>query len=147
MDEKKKRGRPKKKEPEVSSVENEQSKTINMSSEQVREEKITLSQVQERWQRVFSAYANSDFKTIAANWSGAWSQLNNPFLQNARIKQINSPAKKLDQEAVQDALSNPENSEKPLMQLSMWLYYTNYVYNLLIKLNRDTAKYNWYYLP
>ena len=32
MDEKKKRGRPKKKEPEVSSVENEQSKTINMSS-------------------------------------------------------------------------------------------------------------------
>ena len=147
MDEKKKRGRPKKKEPEVSSVENEQSKTINMSSEQVREEKITLSQVQERWQRVFSAYANSDFKTIAANWNGAWSQLNNPFLQNARIKQINSPAKKLDQEAVQDALSNPENSEKPLMQLSMWLYYTNYVYNLLIKLNRDTAKYNWYYLP
>ena len=147
MDEKKKKGRPKKKEPEVSSVENEQSKTINMSSEQVREEKITLSQVQERWQRVFSAYANSDFKTIAANWNGAWSQLNNPFLQNARIKQINSPAKKLDQEAVQDALSNPENSEKPLMQLSMWLYYTNYVYNLLIKLNRDTAKYNWYYLP
>lgn len=147
MDEKKKRGRPKKKESEVSSVENEQSKTINMSSEQVREEKITLSQVQERWQRVFSAYANSDFKTIAANWNGAWSQLNNPFLQNARIKQINSPAKKLDQEAVQDALSNPENSEKPLMQLSMWLYYTNYVYNLLIKLNRDTAKYNWYYLP
>ena len=73
--------------------------------------------------------------------------LNNPFLQNARIKQINSPAKKLDQEAVQDALSNPENGEKPLMQFSMWLYYTNYVYNLLIKLNRDTAKYNWYYLP
>lgn len=146
MDEKKKRGRPKKKEPDVSMVENEKSKAISMSAEQVQE-KITLAQVQERWQRVFSAYANSDFKTIAANWNGAWSQLNNPFLQNARIKQINSPAKKLDQEAVQDALSNPENSEKPLMQLSMWLYYTNYVYNLLIKLNRDTAKYNWYYLP
>lgn len=32
MDEKKKRGRPKKKEPEVSMVENEQSKSINMSA-------------------------------------------------------------------------------------------------------------------
>ena len=143
MDEKKKRGRPKKAEPEKSAVQNEETKAIKMEAEN----KITLNDVQNRWNQVFANYANSDFKTIASNWSGAWSQLNNPFLQNARIKQINSPAKKLDQDAVQQALSSPENSETQLMQLSMWLYYTNYVYNLLIKLNRDTLKFNWYYLP
>lgn len=143
MDEKKKRGRPKKAEPEKSAVQNEETKAIKMEAEN----KITLNDVQNRWNQVFANYANSDFKTIASNWSGAWSQLNNPFLQNARIKQINSPAKKLDQDAVQQALSSPENSETQLMQLSMWLYYTNYVYNLLIKLNRDTPKFNWYYLP
>ena len=150
MDEKKKRGRPKKAQPELSSVENEEVKSVTMATQnQDRniEDKISLAQVQERWQRVFQSYANSDFKTISANWAGAWTQLNNPFLQNSRIKQINSPAKKLDQEEVGNALSNPENSESQLMQLSMWLYYTNFVYNLLIKLNRDTPKYNWYYLP
>lgn len=111
MDEKKKRGRPKKVEPEKSAVQNEETKTIKMETEN----RITLEEVQNRWSRVFANYANSDFKTIAANWSGAWSQLNNPFLQNARIKQINSPAKKLDQDAVQQALSSPENSESQLM--------------------------------
>lgn len=29
----------------------------------------------------------------------------------------------------------------------MYLYYTNYVYNILIKLNRDTPLYKWYVTP
>lgn len=29
----------------------------------------------------------------------------------------------------------------------MWLYYTNYVYNILVKLNRDTPLFNYYYIP
>lgn len=41
----------------------------------------------------------------------SWSQLNNPFLQNQRIKQINAKAQKVQSEDLQNALNNPENSE------------------------------------
>ena len=48
---------------------------------------------------------------------------------------------------MQRALANPENSELTLQSLSMYLYYTNYVYNILVKLNRDTPLYKWYVTP
>ena len=48
---------------------------------------------------------------------------------------------------MQQALTDPESGELTLTRISMWLYYTNYIYNLLIKLNRDTPLYNYYFLP
>ena len=47
---------------------------------------------------------------------------------------------------MQQALTDPESGELTLTRISMWLYYTNYIYNLLIKLNRDTPLYNYYFL-
>lgn len=48
---------------------------------------------------------------------------------------------------MQQALTDPESGELTLTRISMWLYYTNYIYNILIKLNRDTPLYNYYFLP
>lgn len=59
----------------------------------------------------FGKYASTGFDNLAGAWAMSWSQLNNPFLQNQRIKQINAKAQKVQSEDLQNALNNPENSE------------------------------------
>lgn len=145
MAEEKKRGRPKK-ETDPSVVENESRKMIQMS-EGSTQEKITMDAVSNRWANIFGRYASTGFDNIASAWTQAWSQLNNPFLQNYRIKQVNAKPLKAQQEELQKALSDPESYEDTFKRISMWLYYTNYVYNILIKLNRDTPLFNYFYLP
>lgn len=148
---KKKRGRPSKKE-EVKIDVNEKSKQITMtqniqSQNQKSSEIISLEAVQQRWKSVFSKYSTLGFDSIANAWNSSYSALNNPFIQNSRIKQINSKAYKLTKEELQQAMTNPENSENTLCSVSMHLYYTNYIYYNLVQLNRNTPKYNWYALP
>lgn len=111
------------------------------------EEDVSLKAIQQRWANIFGKYASTGFDNLAGAWAMSWSQLNNPFLQNQRIKQINAKAQKVQSEELQNALSNPENSEMTFQRISMWLYYTNYVYNILVKLNRDTPLFNYYYIP
>ena len=111
------------------------------------EEDVSLKAIQQRWATIFGKYASTGFDNLAGAWAMSWSQLNNPFLQNQRIKQINAKAQKVQSEDLQNALNNPENSEMPFQRISMWLYYTNYVYNILVKLNRDTPLFNYYYIP
>jgi hypothetical protein len=41
----------------------------------------------------------------------------------------------------------PEHHEDTLRSVSMGLYYTNYIYQNLIQLNRNTPKYNYYATP
>ena len=57
------------------------------------------------------AHPPCTFLSVAGAWAMSWSQLNNPFLQNQRIKQINAKAQKVQSEDLQNALNNPENSE------------------------------------
>ena len=110
-------------------------------------DRITMDAVQQRWAQIFGKYGKSGFDTVSQAWNLAWSQANNPFLQNARIKQSVAKPLKAQQEDMQQALTDPESGELTLTRISMWLYYTNYIYNLLIKLNRDTPLYNYYFLP
>ncbi len=111
------------------------------------DEDVSLKAIQQRWANIFGKYASTGFDNLAGAWAMSWSQLNNPFLQNQRIKQVNAKAQKVQSEELQNALSNPENSEMTFQRISMWLYYTNYVYNILVKLNRDTPLFNYYYIP
>ena len=110
-------------------------------------EDVSLEAVQQRWRSIFSKYSTLGFDSIANAWNSSYSALNNPFIQNARIKQINSRAHKLSKEELQQAISSPENSENSLCSVSMHLYYTNYIYYNLVQLNRNTPKYNWYAIP
>ena len=166
---KKKRGRPPKKVDEKLDL-NEKNKQITMSennkSSSVTDtvssmtintynaiptarnvDDVSLEAVQQRWRSIFSKYSTLGFDSIANAWNSSYSALNNPFIQNARIKQINSRAQKLSKEELQQAIANPENSENSLCSVSMHLYYTNYIYYNLVQLNRNTPKYNWYALP
>lgn len=147
---KKKRGRPRK---EIRPVSNENEKLITMTQANQEngnsnnDDKITLSVVQNRWANIFSKYASMGFDSISNAWAQSFSSLNNPFLQNARIKQINNHSIKVDSETLKHALDHPGASENLLGSVSMDLYYTNYIYNMLAKLNRDTPLYNYYVLP
>lgn len=147
---KKKRGRPRK---EIRPVSNENEKLITMTQANQEngnsnnDDKITLSAVQNRWANIFSKYASMGFDSISNAWAQSFSSLNNPFLQNARIKQINNHSIKVDSETLKHALDHPGASENLLGSVSMDLYYTNYIYNMLAKLNRDTPLYNYYVLP
>ena len=152
MAEQKRRGRPKK-QVEEPIVKNEEKKMVTMTEssdveqQKYRDIQISERMVQQRWASVFKEYADTGYSNIVSAWNQAWSQLNNPFVQNYRIKQANSKPRKVQQEELQQALANPENSELTLQSLSMYLYYTNYVYNILVKLNRDTPLYKWYVTP
>ena len=152
MAEQKRRGRPKK-QVEEPIVKNEEKKMVTMTEssdveqQKYRDIQISEQMVQQRWASVFKEYADTGYSNIVSAWNQAWSQLNNPFVQNYRIKQANSKPRKVQQEELQRALANPENSELTLQSLSMYLYYTNYVYNILVKLNRDTPLYKWYVTP
>lgn len=152
MAEQKRRGRPKK-QIEEPIVKNEEKKMVTMTDssdveqQKYRDIQISEQMVQQRWASVFKEYADTGYSNIVSAWNQAWSQLNNPFVQNYRIKQANSKPRKVQQEELQRALANPENSELTLQSLSMYLYYTNYVYNILVKLNRDTPLYKWYVTP
>lgn len=166
---KKRRGRPKKTPKSAGNVVNENEKQISMSASSANlvndfnsapnqlpqvissttnlAEKYTLEGIQNRWANIFGRYASMGFDTVANAWTKAWSQLNNPFVQNFRVKQIVGRSRKLKQEELQKALANPENSEYTLQEVSFWLYYSNYTYNQLIKINRDTPRYDWYVTP
>lgn len=109
MDSPKKRGRPKKVESPKAVV-NEEAKMITMTQDK-SEEDVSLKVIQQRWATIFGKYASTGFDNLAGAWAMSWSQLNNPFLQNQRIKQINAKAQKVQSEDLQNALNNPENSE------------------------------------
>lgn len=164
-EEKRGRGRPKKK---TTPITNEEQQQITMSSSEnssvsqaeinreikngvgvVKDvpEKITLDALQQRWRDVFKNYGSLGFDTLNRAWNDNVNFLNNPFLQNNRVKQINSPVKKLTKEEMQNAVDNPEYHEDTLRSVSMGLYYTNYIYQNLIQLNRNTPKYNYYATP
>lgn len=164
-EEKRGRGRPKKK---ATPVINEEQQQITMSSSDnastskaeisrdikngvgiVKDvpERITLDAIQQRWRDVFKNYGSLGFDTLNRAWNDNVNFLNNPFLQNNRVKQINSPVKKLTKDEMQNAVDNPEYHETTLRSVSMGLYYTNYIYQNLIQLNRNTPKYNYYATP
>ena len=92
----KRRGRPKKEKTE-NIIANEEKEFINMSEENNTQsqpvntasttDRITMDTVQQRWAQIFGKYGKSGFDTVSRAWNLAWNQANNPFLQNARIKQ------------------------------------------------------------
>lgn len=143
MDEEKRRGRPKKKEAVLP---NEEVDKIVMT-EKSNNDKITTEAIKTRWNSIFRNYGSLGFDIIYQKWGQNSSFLNNPFLQNQRVKQILSNGRKLTKEELRDAMSDPEHNEESLRSVSMGLYYTNFIYQTLIQLNRHTPKYNYYATP
>ena len=153
-----KRGRPKKKEAVLPNEEKENivmSKKAEATSLLENEvgavravpDRVTTQDIQARWHSVFKNYSSLGFDTIYQKWGQYSNSLSNPFLQNQRVKQILSNGKKLTKEELKTVVSDPEHSEESLRSVSMALYYTNFIYQTLVQLNRHTPKYNYYVTP
>ena len=138
---KKKRGRP----PKTKEINNEKVEQVKMIAE---DNKLhSFEEIQSKWVNVLSKYGEQlDVKTVKTAYDYSLA-LQNPFLQNSRIKQATSRAINKEKKEIQDALSNPVNNEQSLREISMNLYYTNYVYNNLLRLNREIPQYYWYVTP
>lgn len=137
---KKKRGRPPK-----SAKENENTKTVNESPM----DQITMAEIQNKWGEIVRKFGNNQQGLNPQKVNSAYSQaiLNNPFIQNQRVKTINSTAYKKEKKEIQQALENPGNNEQALRETSMGLYYTNFVYNNLVRLEREIPNYFSYLMP
>ena len=136
---KKKRGRP----PKSESINNEKVEQIKMSED----DNLSLQDVQNKWSSVLNRYGTElDIKTVKTAYDRT-TALQNPFLQNTRIKQITSKAIKKEKKDVQTALQSPVESEQTLREISMNMFYTNYVYNNLLRLSREIPNYYWYVVP
>lgn len=146
--EKKKRGRPPKKKPVVDV--NEQKESVRMSDKKP----VSIGDVGNRMKQIFGKmYANNvpftSFQSAINKKPFEYSNMfmNNPYIQNQRIKQINSPINLASKKDIQAALAHPGDNEDRIRSSSMALYYNNYVYQNLVKLNRDIPQYFHYSIP
>lgn len=133
----------------IESNSNENKTQITMSepkTQTFRETPVTIAGIQNLWTSVLSKYSGQ----ITPNkFNAAYNRafLKNPFIQNQRVKTINSPAYKKEKSEIQKSLENPGNNEQGLKSISMGLYYTNFVYNNLIRLEREIPNYFSYLMP
>ena len=124
---KKKRGRPPKKKPDDLTGKNEQTEQI----------KMTVNEVKNEFQSVFKKYKNRELTYADYLAAFGTSFTNNPFIQNERIKRINAPIVSSKKTTINKALEKPAENEMLLRSESQALYFQSYVYNNLIKINRE----------
>ena len=143
---KKKRGRPPKQKTTEAENKNEKKEQIKMSQDTVISSNVTIGQIQSAWASTIQKYGGTvDHSTMKQAVNNA--MLSNPFIQNQRVKSINSTASNKDKKAIQTALQNPPNHEQELRDSSMQLYYNNFVYNNLMRLEREIPTYYSYITP
>lgn len=143
---KRKRGRPPKNKTATAKGVNEEAQQIKMTAQTKTEEPKTLNQIQSLWSNTLQKYSGMvsvDVMNKAVNNA----MLTNPFIQNQRVKTINSLPNELSKDQLQTVLKNPASAEQQLRDNSMQLYYTNFVYNNLIRLEREIPTYYWYATP
>lgn len=151
-EEKKKRGRPPKKTQEVDINENKSTIRMNTNDTPTPSAPVTINQVNSRLSSMFKRMSsnNISYSSFLEAMNGMGSNFafgSNPFLQNQRIKTSNQKAKQSSKEALNKALDSPEENEEIFRSQSMALYYKNYVYGNLLRLNRDIPKYFNYIVP
>ena len=118
--------------------------TINSPTNQTM---VTTQDIQNGLNNFFKSvrgknYTESDLRGILGT-----SFSNNPFIQNQRLKNINTPLRANNKINIQKALESPDNNEELLRSESNSLYFQNYVYNNLLKINREVPKFFNYVIP
>lgn len=145
----KKRGRPprNKEKQDSNRKKNEHQEHIVMSEkESFSEANITIGNIQSQWGGLVSKYAGQVTDTVF-NRAVENAMLHNPFIQNQRVKNFNPLPGATNKSDIQQALKNVTGSERQLRNISMELYYTNFVYSNLIRLEREVPAYYWYVTP
>ena len=141
MAEVKKRGRPPKKKDELVELKNENTKEIKM------EQQISIEQPYNRMREIFTRFNSKEFGYNDYLAAMGASFDNNPFIKNTRLKNINSPITITEKTKLDKAIKNPAEHEELFRGESQSLYFQNYVYSNLLKINREVPQYFNYAIP
>ena len=151
-EEKKKRGRPKgtkKIEENKVNISEDTSKITMSEKEQIIVEKndFTVLDVQQRLSSVFKNYVTNGGN--ASTFQNTLSDIytSNPFVQNQRVKTISSNISTKEKKDIANALLDPQNNEQVFREQSMALFFQNYVYGNLLRLNREVPQFFNYIIP
>lgn len=138
----KKPGRPKKSVPAEDTEVNE----LEVERLDMEEKETTIEEVTKQWRTIFNK------ASFASNTPGVgavldkWNKLN-PFLQNQRIKNIYSQARKYSKANISDFLDNPGNSESQLRSLSWANSSSQQIYYNILRRSADIPMYNYFKIP
>ena len=145
VEQKRKVGRPPKNKP-VDPIVNEQVERIRMTEDK-DDKKIVLTDIQQKWREILHTYSDRGLSMTQISSALSNAMLNNPFLQNQRLRRISSNASAKSKVDLQKALQSPQGNEQLFREESLFLSFTNYVYHSLLNLYRDIPLYNYYYTP
>lgn len=123
---------------------NEETEKLNMAASN-----LSFFDVQKKWEQVFAKRNSKGFLNIAPGAASIYgtSIINNPFIQNERVRQATSQASQKSKEEIKSFIQSPQSSEQGLRETSILTYYQNYLYNQLVRLQRDIPEYKIYALP
>ena len=148
--EQRKRGRPRK----TTVAENQNILTDDIASETLRMEqasqpagvkqpKITMADVQDSLKGLYADILGAGgFMKNLTDFN-----LNNPFLQNSRLKLIDAYPATYTPEEISDALKSPQDHEEMLRQASAGLSASQYLYYKILREAQDIPLYKNYILP
>ena len=137
----KKRGRPRKQtiEEQVGAVNDRGTERLLMDN---RENRITTETVRNALSDLYDTISsNSAFSSISDM------NLNNPFLQNQRLKLINAYPSNFTPEQISDALRSPQAHELMLQSASSSLSSSQYLYYKILRGASDVPLFNHFFIP
>lgn len=138
----KKLGRPKKV-PVETPVDEQTQDRLDMEQ---HTEHITIDEITKKWNTVFQHMALLDGTPGIGAVAEKWNKLN-PFLQNQRIKDIYSRAKKFDKVSIGDFLESPGNHEHELRSLGWANASSQQIYYNILRRSCDIPNYYYFIIP
>lgn len=111
-------------------------------------DKVTIEGLRQKWKDVFGKYGQkTTFENIIGAWNTGVSLIDNPYVQNSRVKSINTHPRNFDKEKLENILGDPENHEDEIRAISWQMYYTQYIYQTIVRLNSIVPNYHTYFYP
>ena len=138
----KKLGRPKN--PAIEEPVDEQTQDRLDMEKQI--DRVTIDDVTSKWNKIFDKMVSRDGTPGISTVAEKWNKLN-PFLQNQRIKDLYSRAKKYDKAAISDFLENPGSSERELRSLAWANSSAQQIYYNILRRSCDIPQYNYFVIP
>ena len=150
--EKRQRGRPRKEPPEQineATTRLEMSALTNAKKENKESEKITIPQVQNSLTHFYNTLLGVSSIGVGSGWEGGLFNFNmyNPFLQNQRLKMLNTYPNELDTEELTKIVGNPGGSELALRGEGWSLSSSQYLYYKILRLAADIPMFKYYKVP
>jgi hypothetical protein len=105
---------------------------------------FAFSEAQQKWNSVLSSSKYSSCNVLSAI-QGAY--MNNPYIQNDRLKRVSSYPQLYSRDQLEEALKNPRNSESTLRNASWFFSYTIPTIMKLYYSYSEIPLNKWYILP